>query len=105
VVNRLLVEPIDPRQAGKSSTASRTSRRRADSVTVDPQLCKACGLCIAFCPTTVFDADATGKPIVARFGDCNACRFCEQHCPDFAIEVTPAARPDDKAGQDGGGEA
>ncbi len=100
MVNRHLVEP-DPRPSGNSSTATRTSRRKAESVTIDLQLCKACGLCIAFCPTTVFDTDAGGRPIVARLGDCNACRFCEQHCPDFAIEVTPAPRATE-AGQDGG---
>jgi 2-oxoglutarate ferredoxin oxidoreductase subunit delta len=93
-----LVEPIDPRPAGNSSTARRASRHRADSVSVDLQLCKACGLCIAFCPTTVFDTDAAGKPVVARLGDCNACRFCEQHCPDFAIEVVPAAAPPETEG-------
>jgi 2-oxoglutarate ferredoxin oxidoreductase subunit delta len=96
-VKRPLVEPIDPRSAGSDNTAKRASRRKAESLTIDPRLCKACGLCIAFCPTTVFDADASGNPVVARLGDCNACRFCEQHCPDFAIEVvarTPAKADD-----------
>ena len=25
--------------------------------------------------------------VVARLDDCNACAFCERHCPDFAIDV------------------
>jgi 2-oxoglutarate ferredoxin oxidoreductase subunit delta len=49
--------------------------------------CKACGICIAFCPTRVYDRDEEGKPITARPDDCTGCRFCELHCPDFAITI------------------
>lgn len=60
--------------------------RKAD-VHVDLDLCKACGICIKLCPTTVFDADAGGQAVAARQEDCTVCRLCEWHCPDFAIEV------------------
>lgn len=49
--------------------------------------CKACGICIAFCPKTVFKRGKDGKPEITRPDDCIGCRFCELHCPDFAISI------------------
>ena len=49
--------------------------------------CKACGICIAFCPKQVYDRDEGGKPLSARPDDCIGCLFCEEHCPDFAITI------------------
>jgi len=49
--------------------------------------CKACGICIAFCPKNVFERDQTGKPVISRPDACSGCRFCELHCPDFAITI------------------
>lgn len=50
--------------------------------------CKACGICIAFCPKEVFGCNEAGKPVVERPDECIGCRFCELHCPDFAITIT-----------------
>ena len=47
--------------------------------------CKACNICIALCPTQVFEPDRDGKPTLARGEDCNQCAICWIHCPDFAI--------------------
>ena len=47
--------------------------------------CKACGICIAFCPTQVFEPDRNGKPVIARPEACTQCTVCWTHCPDFAI--------------------
>ena len=47
--------------------------------------CKACGICIEFCPQKVFDPDIDGKPIIARPDECTQCAFCWMHCPDLAI--------------------
>jgi 2-oxoglutarate ferredoxin oxidoreductase subunit delta len=49
--------------------------------------CKACGICIAFCPKKVFDRSEEGKPVIQRPDDCIGCGFCELHCPDFAITI------------------
>lgn len=49
--------------------------------------CKACGICIAFCPKKVYDCDEAGRPVIARPDDCVGCLFCEIHCPDFAITI------------------
>lgn len=60
--------------------------------------CKACGLCMAFCPQKIIGADKNGKPLVTEPDRCVGCRFCELHCPDFAITVSdrlPKRRRDD----------
>ena len=49
--------------------------------------CKFCGLCIALCPKNIIQADKSGKPEIVDADRCNGCRFCEHHCPDFAITV------------------
>ena len=56
-------------------------------VTVNKDLCKRCGICIAFCPVKLFDEEIDGTPIVARQEICTGCRLCELRCPDFAIKV------------------
>ncbi len=49
--------------------------------------CKACGICSAFCPNKVIIQDETGAPVIKRPDACIGCRFCELHCPDFAITI------------------
>ncbi len=50
--------------------------------------CKACNLCIAFCPTKVLEPDRDGKPVLAHPEKCTQCEICWLHCPDFAITST-----------------
>jgi 2-oxoglutarate ferredoxin oxidoreductase subunit delta len=60
--------------------------------------CKACGICMAFCPKKIILADRNGKPVVEEADKCIGCRFCELHCPDFAITVSerrPKRRKED----------
>src|SRR5674476_1483884 len=64
----------------------------ASQVTLDLELCKACGICIELCPEDVYDRDTSGYPIISRVEDCTSCLLCELHCPDFAIEVQRRAR-------------
>jgi len=49
--------------------------------------CKACGICIAFCPASVFKKSDNGMPLITNADACTGCRFCEFHCPDFAISI------------------
>jgi len=76
-----------PEAVESEAAAARGAPRRSAAIAVDLDQCKACGICIELCPKDVFDRDEKGYPLVARPEDCTICRFCEQHCPDFAIEV------------------
>jgi len=73
-----IVPPAEPRRR----------RRRRGQVTVFPNWCKGCSLCVAFCPLKVLEQNEDGRVIVAYPEKCTACRWCELHCPDFAIFVT-----------------
>ena len=42
---------------------------------------------MASCPKQVIELDDTGRPVAVLPEKCIGCRFCELHCPDFAIEV------------------
>ena len=39
-------------------------------ITNDPDRCVKCGLCIAFCPCEVLEADGEGHPFAERIEDC-----------------------------------
>lgn len=49
--------------------------------------CKACGICVAFCPTNALARDEAGFPYVKDIEKCINCGWCEIRCPDFAITV------------------
>ena len=71
-----------------------------NKVTVYPDWCKGCGICVEFCPGKVLELNDQGKSTVVREEDCIRCGFCELHCPDFAIVVRdkePAAEETSKA--------
>lgn len=76
---------IDPQQT--SDQSRRTENIRYD-IAFYLDWCKACGICMAFCPQKIILPDRAGKPIVAEPDKCIGCRFCETHCPDFAITVS-----------------
>ena len=59
---------------------------------VNPDKCKPnCGLCVDECPYDVLALDEqTGKAVVKYPQDCTGCIFhffCEQICPNGAIET------------------
>ncbi|MCL2498613.1 MAG: 4Fe-4S binding protein [Symbiobacteriaceae bacterium] len=58
--------------------------RALKQILLKEQWCKACSICIAFCPRQALTANSEGKPVWN--GDlCIRCSLCEQRCPDFAI--------------------
>jgi 2-oxoglutarate ferredoxin oxidoreductase subunit delta len=67
--------------------------KRKGRVKVEASRCKACGLCVEFCPKDCLESadhmNAIGY-IPMRFkegSDCTACGNCAQMCPDMAIQV------------------
>jgi 2-oxoglutarate ferredoxin oxidoreductase subunit delta len=58
--------------------------------------CKSCGICAAFCPRECLSLDAEGAPVVDHAERCTGCRWCELHCPDFAICVREVATGEPK---------
>lgn len=59
-------------------------------VALNEAWCKACGICIAFCPRKALTARPDGKP-VWNPDLCVRCALCEQRCPDFAIFLKEAS--------------
>ena len=60
-------------------------------IVLNEKWCKACGICIAFCPRKALSADAEGKPVWSS-ELCIRCSLCEQRCPDFAISLEEVAQ-------------
>ena len=80
--------------ASPRGRASRTSPTRSIESDIYRDWCKGCGICAAFCPRQCLGLDAEGNPVVEKAERCTGCRWCELHCPDFAIcvrEVEKAA--------------
>jgi 2-oxoglutarate ferredoxin oxidoreductase subunit delta len=59
--------------------------------------CKGCGICAAFCPRQCLGLDAESNPVVEKSERCTGCRWCELHCPDFAICVREVAAKEAKS--------
>lgn len=84
-----MANPTPEATVGTTDRRPRAKRgRRRGEVTVFPNWCKGCGLCVEFCPQDVLEQAEDGRVIVARPEACIACRWCELRCPDFAIFVT-----------------
>ncbi len=62
-----------------------TKKKAVPEIVVNAAWCKKCGICIAYCPTKVFEPAKDGLPIVVRQDECTWCELCELRCPDFAI--------------------
>lgn len=53
----------------------------------DPNRCVKCGLCIAFCPCDVLEANEEGYPFAAHPDQCVGCTTCSGNCPTRALLV------------------
>ena len=77
-------------EALSTETAKRSKQKRKlprGRVTIFPNWCKGCDLCIEFCPAGVLAHRPGVNVVVVRPEECTGCRWCEEHCPDFAIIV------------------
>ena len=72
-------------------TEAKKSKRPRGTVANNVELCKGCGFCIAFCPSSVleFSNKFNGKgyhpPHAVNPDACTGCDLCGMYCPDFAI--------------------
>jgi 2-oxoglutarate ferredoxin oxidoreductase subunit delta len=68
---------------------------------IDPERCKGCGLCVAFCRKGLLALSKTlnkqGRHYVeaADRDACDGCRRCTLVCPDNAIEIERRPDPPD----------
>ena len=70
---------------------TKKDKRPRGSVSINIELCKGCGFCIAFCPSKVlefsdeFNNKGYHPPRAVRPDACSGCDLCGVYCPDFAI--------------------
>lgn len=57
------------------------------ALSINPKLCKGCGICIEFCPKGILVLSEKGKVDEKQPELCIKCGQCELRCPDFAIQV------------------
>jgi len=76
-------------------------RRGEQKIDIYRAWCKACGICVAFCPTGALAKDEAGNPYVKDIEKCVNCGWCEIRCPDFAITVEQKPKDRRRAGEKG----
>lgn len=53
---------------------------------INPVWCKACGICVAFCPKKALKL-VQGTAVLTLESACVLCGICESRCPDYAIYI------------------
>ena len=62
------------------------TKKYAIVIEINSAWCKACDICVAFCPKDVLELQGL-TVAVKDLEACNGCGMCELICPDFAIKV------------------
>ena len=76
------------KEEGKGLIMAETKKKKeTPKIDIFKAWCKACGICVAFCPTGALAKDEAGRPYVKDIEKCINCGWCEIRCPDFAITV------------------
>ena len=86
----------EPQSEAPEKPRPKKRRMPRGEVHIFENWCKGCGLCVAFCPAQVLELGADGRPEAAHPEKCTAFRWCELHCPDFAIFVTDIEYEEEK---------
>jgi 2-oxoglutarate ferredoxin oxidoreductase subunit delta len=64
-----------------------TADKQKLKVCINTSWCKACGICIEFCPKKALGRDADDKAFWEHPDQCIRCGICAERCPDLAIEL------------------
>ncbi len=88
-----------PEVPGAPGAAAKKPRPQYD-IDIFADWCKACGICAAFCPAGCLSLNADGLPVVEPGRRCTGCRWCELHCPDFAIRIRVVKPPRPKPAEE-----
>jgi 2-oxoglutarate ferredoxin oxidoreductase subunit delta len=87
--------------SGASPTAAQEEKAQPEyQIEIFGDWCKSCGICAAFCPRQCLGLDSEGVPVVVDSSRCTGCRWCELHCPDFAICIRELISGKAAAGQE-----
>jgi 2-oxoglutarate ferredoxin oxidoreductase subunit delta len=92
-------EMEEPQTGGQAAAEGESAEKAEPQYEIDifRDWCKSCGICAAFCPRQCIDLDESGAPVVKDIERCTGCRWCELHCPDFAICVKELAAGEKRA--------
>jgi formate hydrogenlyase subunit 6/NADH:ubiquinone oxidoreductase subunit I len=93
-------------ELGYGAIAARTEASRClrcfENITLEPQRCILCGLCVDVCPShciAIVRADAAGvggacqSALVIDETRCIRCGLCVERCPPDALHLTCATEP------------
>ena len=82
-----MVNPRNVETATLETNNGNKRRKKEYTQTIFRDWCKRCGICAEFCPKKVIVRNEDGMPEISDPAACIGCRFCELHCPDFAITI------------------
>ena len=79
-------KPKKNKKPADAKGGNNRKKRRPPRIEIRQDFCKACGICVEFCPAGVL-AMKQNTAYVKDLKACTKCMMCELRCPDFAISV------------------